>query len=78
MDILHRVPRHFLRVTALAAVMTLLVMTILLAFPFGGSSFDDPPATAPPDTRSAIPAAPVVQVAPDWVARPLAPVTIAP
>jgi hypothetical protein len=78
MDILHAFPRHAVRLAVLAAAMTVLVMALVLLFPFGELRSADEPPAAPSHGAPAVPPAPIVQTGPDWAVRPLAPVTIEP
>ncbi len=78
MGVLHAFPRHATRMAALAGAITVLVMALVLLFPFDGLRPADEPAATPPRTAPAVPSAPIVQLGPDWAVRPLSPVTIAP
>ena len=78
MDVLHAFPRHAMRMAALAGAITVLVMALVLLFPFDSLRPADEPAATPTRTAPAVPAEPIVKVGPDWAVRPLAPVTIGP
>jgi hypothetical protein len=71
--VVHLPPRHLARVTAVAALLALLV-AVLLALTAGElASSDLPPA--PADAGSAAAAAPAPAADPAWVADPLVPAT---
>jgi hypothetical protein len=77
MHVLHQLSRDVVRTAALAGVLTLVLMALVLLFPFDGLRPADEPAAAPPAPAvPAAPPAPIVQTGPDWAVRPLAPVTI--
>lgn len=78
MDVLHAFPRHAMRMAALAGAITVLVMALVLLFPFDSLRPADEPAATPTRTAPAVPAEPLVKVGPDWAVRPLSPVTIGP
>ena len=78
MDVLHAFPRHAARMAALAGAITILVMALVLLFPFDSLRPADQPAATPTRSAPAVPPAPIVQVGPDWAVRPLSPVTIGP
>lgn len=75
MGILHPFPRHAFRAALLAAAVTILVMALLLLFPFDALKSGNAPAPSSAPAQS-VPARPIVQRGPDWVVNPLAPVTI--
>jgi len=77
MGALHPLPQHALRMAALAAIATLAIVITVLAFPFGSLGSQDPSPSAAAVRETAPPAA-VESSDPDWVVRPLAPVTLAP
>jgi hypothetical protein len=77
MGVLHPLPQHALRMAALAALTTLAVVAAVPAIPFRSLSSHDTSSGPPTSTGAAISHRVHRASPPDWVAHPLAPVTLA-
>jgi Zn-dependent protease with chaperone function len=71
MGVLHPLHHHVVRMAALAALVTALVLVALLAVPWGSLGDGD---HSQPVASPSVPSAPVVTTGPAWATDPMRPV----
>ncbi len=71
MGVLHPLHSHVVRMAAIAALVTALVLVALLAVPWGSLGNGD---RAQPAASPSVPSAPVVTTGPAWATNPMQPV----